>query len=294
MKYLYFTLLLSMASCAQQTVEKDNTITVSIDPLKYFVDKISGGDFEVNVLVPKGASAETYEPTPSDIKNVTKSKAFISVGLLDTEINIIEYLEKKNDILNIELYKNCELIESDGCGCGSAHHSHNETSHDEHGHSHLSQDPHIWISVKNSRQIAKDTYEALVMLNRDSLNKYNENYSNLINSLNEVDSVFSANKGIVNTVLVYHPFLGYLADEYSFTQVSIEDEGKEPSAKKIKELITDAKNEGIKTVFYQSQFPTSSVESIAKELSAKTVKIDPLEYDHIQNLINISNSLRYE
>ncbi|MFI3261863.1 MAG: zinc ABC transporter substrate-binding protein [Rikenellaceae bacterium] len=285
MKFLPLLLLL-LVSCTQ-SIEKENQITVSIEPLKYFVDEISGGDFKVHVLVPNGASAETYEPTPSDIKNTIKSKAFISVGLLDTEVNIIEYLKKKDDIINIELYQSCDLVESSDCSCGS-HHNHN------HSHSVANLDPHIWMSVQNSKKIAESTYNTLIMLNRDSLEKYTSNFELLIKSLNTVDSIFLTKQSNIKTVLVYHPFLGYLANEYNFEQVSIEDEGKEPSAKKIKELITEAKHEGIKTVFYQSQFPTSSVESIAKEISAKTVKINPLEYNHIENLINIANSLSNE
>lgn len=287
MKYLYLILLLLISTSCSQTIEKENIISVSIAPLKFFVDEICDGDFEVNVLVPDGASAETYEPTPTAIKNVAKSKAFISVGLLDTEINIINYFKDKNDIISVELHKNCNLLESN---CACAHHEHNHS----HSHTDMGKDIHIWISVQNSKSIAKDTYETLIMLNSDSLEKYKQNYEALLNSLNRVDSIFTSHKGKVNNVLVYHPFLGYIAEEYHFSQLSIEDEGKEPSAKRIKELIIEAKNKGIKTIFYQSQFPVSSVESIAKELSAKTVKIDPLEYNHIQNLVDIANSISNE
>ena len=62
-------LILLLASCGQtnQSVEKEN-ITVSILPIKFFVDRIGGGDFNVNVMVPPGASPETFEPTALQMK----------------------------------------------------------------------------------------------------------------------------------------------------------------------------------------------------------------------------------
>lgn len=288
MKYISFILLLSMFGCVEQP-EKQSVIAVSIEPLKFFVDEISNNEFDVSVVVPKGASAETFEPTPSIIRSISKSKVFISTGILDVETNVISYIDKQDSIINLELKEYCTLLESEFLCSGN--HS-QEPNQESSGHIHQGVDPHIWISVANSKKIATSIKDFLVKLNRDSSDKYNMNYEKLMVDLNKVDSIFKSKK--INTVLVYHPFLGYLADEYNFEQVSIEDEGKEPSAKKMKELILRARKEGIDKVFYQSQFPTNSVKSISDELNAEIYVVDPLEYNHVSNLINIAQSISHE
>ena len=37
---------------------------VTIAPIKYIVEQITGEDFSIEILVPAGASPETFEPTP--------------------------------------------------------------------------------------------------------------------------------------------------------------------------------------------------------------------------------------
>lgn len=41
------------------------SIAVSIAPLQYITEQIADSDFRINVLVPSGASPETYEPSPA-------------------------------------------------------------------------------------------------------------------------------------------------------------------------------------------------------------------------------------
>ena len=89
--------------------------------------------------------------------------------------------------------------------------------------------------------------------------------------------------------IIYHPALSYYARDYGITQVAIEQDGKEPSAKRLAELINQARADGIKRLFYQSQFPASSVEIIAKDIAAESVQIDPLREDVIANIQEITN-----
>ncbi len=54
-------------SCTSQRKSGENekpVITVSILPQKTFVEKIAGNDFDIQVLVPHGASPESYTLVP--------------------------------------------------------------------------------------------------------------------------------------------------------------------------------------------------------------------------------------
>jgi zinc transport system substrate-binding protein len=90
-----------------------------------------------------------------------------------------------------------------------------------------------------------------------------------------------------STFLIYHPALTYLARDYNLTQVAIENEGKEPSAKHLARIIEQARTEGVRNVFYQSEFPASSVEVICSDINAKAMEINPLDEDIFANIRNI-------
>jgi ABC-type metal ion transport system, periplasmic component/surface adhesin len=52
------------------------TITVTIEPLRYFTQAIAGDKFNVVSMVPEGTSPETYDPTPQQLVNLGKSVAY--------------------------------------------------------------------------------------------------------------------------------------------------------------------------------------------------------------------------
>jgi zinc transport system substrate-binding protein len=91
--------------------------------------------------------------------------------------------------------------------------------------------------------------------------------------------------------MVFHPAWGYFADDYGLEQVAIEQSGKEPTAEQLQNLIDMALEENIKVIFVQSQFDTDIAESIADEIGAIVVNINPLSEDYINNLRNIATTI---
>ena len=65
-------------------------IIVSIEPLRYLVEQITQGDVEAGVLVPAGASPETFDPTPRQMAEVEDAKLLLTTGLIDFEKNLLE------------------------------------------------------------------------------------------------------------------------------------------------------------------------------------------------------------
>lgn len=269
-RFLIVPLLLLLVSCGtNQETSARWTITVSIAPYKYFVETISGGDFEVNVMVPPGASPHSYEPYPDQLKNLENSLAYIANGNLDFEIFWMERFRAINPrIPFVSIADSILLLES-------AHHHGNEETDNEHGGSF---DPHIWLSPKNGMLIAREITKFLSLLNPGHTTLYNRNFELLADSIKrleaEADSLFSLadNKHFV----IYHPNLAYLAEEYSLVELAIEQEGKEPSPSSLAKLIDIAEAEGINTLFIQKEFDKRYARSIARNLDAEVVVIDPL------------------
>ncbi len=271
---LVFILLISLSStsCHRQNKNAD-TISVSIEPLRFITEQIVGNDFQIQVLVPPGSSPETYEPTSAQMLQTARSKVFIDIGLLDFEANLEQAIRK--NMPQVALIKSSDRVPLLAGHCGHAH------LDDEQAHG---IDPHIWLSPTRLKIIAENIYNGLSTIYPDSI-QYKTNFDALCRKIDSLDSTLnslltSQEKGF----LIYHPALTYLSADYGQNQISVEVEGKEPSAAYLSRLIDTAKTLKITKILYQKQFDKSTIEAIAAELHLTPVVIDPLEENVLENI----------
>lgn len=320
LKLLVCACIGSLCSCAQPAQPEEETLYVSILPLKSIVGGIVGDDFDVRVLVPAGASPETFEPTPRQFVDLNRARLIFNVGLIDFETTLLGKIEARDKV--VDLSRGIDLI------AGSCSHAHNKVARaDEphatamseeqqtagtaatpeeqqtagshaatpapqaHGHSHAHGiDPHIWTSPRALQHMAANAYEAIHALWPDSV-KYTENHARLQEQLAALDARTAGKIAAsgVRYFIIYHPALTYYARDYGLQQVAIEDDGKEPSARALARLIEQARRDGVRRIFYQSQFPASAVEVIARDIEAQSVAIDPLKEDVIANIDSLTD-----
>lgn len=284
MRYLKFiaisiVAMVTFVGCVERKVVVEDRAVVSIAPLKPLVESILGDDFEVTVLVPQGASPETFEPTPKQLREVESARFVFGTGLLEFEQELLHRVARNELIINLS--QGIELLAGT---CSHAHHAHANCSHN-HAHG---IDPHIWCSPKSLLKMAESAYQAIAREMPDSV-EYDKNYTSLCIKLLELDEEVSeaCNQSHRSTFIIYHPALTYLARDYGLTQIAVEHEGKEPSAKHLAKIIEQARAEGVKHIFYQSEFPASSVEVICQDIGATAVEINPLEEDVFENIRHI-------
>ena len=278
---------LVMAACSQEQNPTGNSLYVSILPLRSIVQEIVGDDLPVEVLVPAGASPETFEPTPKQFQRLNQALLIFNVGLIDFEVSLIDKLHDRSKV--VDLSRGIQLMEG-SCAHGMAG-SEEGGTHDSEEHTHRHGiDPHVWTSPKALGQMARNAFEAIQSLYPDSV-KYRENYERLQRKLQELD-VRTREKLEQNRVeyfIVYHPALTYYARDYGIRQVAIETDGKDPSARQLAELIRNARKDGIHKIFYQDQFPRSVVEAVARDMQAECIEIDPLDEQVIENIDRITD-----
>ncbi len=277
---ILISMLLTLLACActQQPQDNEKTLYVSILPLRSLVEKIVGDDFKIEVLVPAGASPETFEPTPKQFIGLNKSQLVFNVGLIDFESTLISKIKNQQKVI--------DLSQGIATLAGSCSHC----THD-HGTSH-GVDPHIWTSPKALQQMAANIYEAIHRTYPDSV-KYEANYQQLWGELQELDArtAEKIEQSGIRYFIIYHPALTYYARDYGLRQIAIEEDGKEPSAKRLSDVIRQARQDDVRRIFYQNQFPASTVEIIARDIEAEYVAIDPLREDVIANIDEITDSI---
>lgn len=140
--------------------------------------------------------------------------------------------------------------------------------------------------------MAHNAYEAIIAEWPDST-KYTNNYNALTLALNELDAACSAmyQAASCKAFVIYHPALTYFARAYGLEQIAIENDGKEPSAKHLANIIDKAKAKGVTALLYQTQYPRSAVEIIAKDMGVECYEINPLEENVVENIIAITRTI---
>lgn len=292
--YILCSVFILLAGCKDVKKETVRTISVTINPQKYFLEQIVGNKFNVNCVVPAGSNPESFDPAPSQMMALSKSEAFFKVGYLGIENTLLEKARQNNpDLKLIDCSEG--IVPVDGNlheDCAHGHHDHHNDAHS----GHVGGDPHIWSSPLTTRTMVENMYLAVVDM--DSVNRkyYKVNYDKLMGEINHTDSIISVliAKAPSKGFIIYHPALSYFANEYGLTQYSIEYEGKNPSPAQLKNLIDRAKEEGVKVVFIQQEFDTKNAQTVADAIGGKAVVIDLMAYDWHHEMIKIAKALALE
>ncbi len=258
--------ILSIQACKEKSGNKQ-TVSVSILPQKYLVEKIAGDYLQVNVMIPPGMSPETCDLSTEQLKKLYDSDICFTIGHLPFELtHLAPVIKQRKDIRIINHSEGIKLLSG---SCGHQHHN---------GHEHSGVDPHIWSSPRYVAQMAQQIFKALSEQYPTQKEKFEEGYKTLSKEIETVkekaDSALNEKRG--SMFLIYHPALTYLADDYGLQQVAIENEGKEPNPAHLKHIIDLAKEKNIRIIFIQSQFDKNNALSVAKEIGGEVIPIDPL------------------
>lgn len=280
--FVAMTLLLQGCGGAEKNSGKA-TIVVSLEPQKYFLDKIVGDKMSVICLLKNGANPENYEPSMNDLMTLERSVGYIKMGNVGFEQVLVEKLAQNNKSLMVyDSSQGIDFIMGTHDCCEHDHGHFHEHSQDEEEHNHVATaDPHTWTSVKNAKVIAHNMLDVVVAI--DSMNKefYQANYDKLSDSLDSLDS-YAATKLASSqgeAFLVWHPSLSYFARDYGLEQITIGQIGKELSAKQLQEQIYNARNHNARVFFFQKEFDSQQASVLNDQIGATMITINPLSYE---------------
>ncbi len=241
---------------------KVNVVT-TIAPLGDFVTAVGGDRVEVTVLVPPGAEPHTYEPAPSQMKDVAKADLYVMNGA-GLEFWMDKVLGINEEMLIVDSSQGIELINETG---GEA-------------------DPHIWVSLRNAAVQVNNICSGLIQVdpeNRDYYSKNRDEYLQKLTALDgELNQTFAARTD--KTFVVYHPAWTYFARDYGLDQVPLLENEKEPGPKYLASIIDLAKRNNITTIFVEPQYNPKSAEVIAREMKASVEVLDPLGQNYLENM----------
>ena len=282
-KLIYILTLFICCACGHTPQQSEKpVITVTLEPLRYFTEAIAGDCFEVVSMVPKGSSPESYDPTPQQLVNLSKSQAYLRIGYIGFEQAWMKKLEANYPTMKVyDTSKGVDLIRAEG-------HWHGDHYHEG------GVEPHIWNSTRNASVIADNIYAALCEMDADHQPEYKQRLDSLKQVIARTDAdVRTLLANADSTFLIYHPALSYFARDYGLHQISIEEGGKEPSPATLKTLIETCRREGAQVIFVQQEFDQRNAQLIADELGIEIVPINPLSHDWAEEMLRVANALKH-
>jgi len=246
-------------------------VAATFYPLYDLTKSIVGDKGEVYSIVPAGVEPHDYEPRPSDLKKLNLADAFVTLGL--------EFAELEQDLVDtgnpgvkvISASKRISLLQSIQEGVVEKGDKLVTTGLDS----------HIWLSPKNAQQMVLNIMTELANIDSANAEYYLNEGQKLVEGLKSLDQEFTI--GLVscqkNVILVNHNAFTYLGRDYGFDIISIQglEPEVEPTPQQLVRLIEEAEEHDLKYIFYEELVDPRIAQTIAKEVDAQVLELNPLE-----------------
>lgn len=287
MKRLQAALALVLILWAVPALAGPLPVMVSVAPQKYVLEKLAGPLVEVSVMVAPGADAHTFEPKPSQMAQAAKARLYFAQGVEFEHVWLPKLAKTNPGMTVVNTLEGIELMPME-----EHHDDHDKRAKDK--HEELEMDPHTWTAPSLMKRQAETMAHALGKADPENAQLYNSNLKAFSDELAALDlQIRALLKGVPagSEFIVFHPAWAYFAREYGLKEVAIESGGKEPSPRKLKELIKHAKETKAKAIFVQPQFSRKTAQTLADAIGAKLVPADDLAPDWNANMIAVAKAL---
>jgi len=292
---LFFCLAALCLVCSCEKVPKkdpnaEKVVCTSFYLLADLAQKIVGDEMNVQCVMPVGSDVHSWEPTPKKVLEMTRADAFLmnGAGLEEWTEDVLPLLEKRG----IPVFEAADSVELGGtheCDCD---HDHEEEGHDAHQHEHVHHDaheehhheagadPHIWLSVRNTKKILTDLTAFFCELDPKNAELYRANCEKCVAECDALDAEFQeATKELKSRKLVVaHSAFWYLCRDYGLEQVALEGYSaySDPSPAQMVKIIAFIRENQVPVIYAASSESSKSAEAIARETGVKVGVLHPL------------------
>ncbi len=238
-------------------------VAASFYPLYFFAQEIGGDKAEVQNVTPAGGEPHDYEPTAQDIARIENDKLLILNG---------GGLEAWGEKIRQNIDPKKTLLVTAGEGL---------TTQKVVEEGETVTDPHVWLSPPLAAQMVDKIEAGFAEVDPANADYYASNASVLKSKLQTLDAEYR--QGLTNCakkdIITSHAAFGYVASTYHLHQVSITglSPDAEPSPKELADIARFAKKNDVKVIFFESLVSPKLAQTLASEVGAKTMVLDPIE-----------------
>ena len=170
-------------------------VICTLFPQYDFARYIAGDLADVTLLLSPGMEAHMYDPTPADMKKISRSDLFIYTGdaMEGWAAQIVESLDENVHVLDLSGY--VTLREEDDHGENEVAYGHDgigegaQEDHEGHHH-HGGFDPHYWLDMTNAAAMANAVGDMLSILDPANADTYAARTAEYVSKLQQLDDKF--------------------------------------------------------------------------------------------------------
>ncbi|KKD03609.1 zinc ABC transporter substrate-binding protein [Streptomyces sp. WM6386] len=269
----------ALSACSTDSAAAGDTdkfdVVASFYPMQYLAQQIGGDHVNVTTLTEPGQEPHDLELSTKQTAELGEADAVLYLKSLQPAVD--EAVSQSGVKTKIDAASLTKLEDH-----GDVEHEHGaaeeEPAGEEEEHA---LDPHLWLDPVKYREVAEGVAKAFEKADPDHAADYKKNAAALTKKLDALDTAYE--DGLKNSAtkvfFTNHAAFGYLAERYGLTQEAISglDPESEPSPARIKELQTEAKADGVTTVFYETLVSDKTAKTLAQDAGLKTDVLDPLE-----------------
>lgn len=264
--------------------QEPTAVAVTVAPQAWLVEQIGGEDVAVTTLVGPGESPATYLPADRQVSDLMRSAVYFRIGVPCEQGPWFDAIRRSGRVEIVDLRQGLVLLAV-------------SPFHPEHSHRHAVgavptfPDPHVWLSPRRLRIMAKTIAETLEDLDPDAGGRFRRRLADFEERLDRLDAEISDALAPLTgrSFMVFHPSWGYFAVDYGLRQLAIEIDGQQPSDAELTELVTIARRESVSVVFVQPQIKSRSAAVVAKAIGGRVEILNPLAADVAANLSRVTD-----
>jgi zinc transport system substrate-binding protein len=238
-------------------------VLASFYPLYDWARQVGGDRIEAVNLLAAGVEPHDFEPTPADVRRIREADLVIGVGA-----GFQPSLDKVLRTLRGD--RPARLAVTDGLklkqGAGGRSHK---------------LDPHVWLDPDLAQDLVRKIADALGRVDPAGQATFDANAAGYIAKLAALDQEFRTGLAACQRKEVFtsHAAFAYLLDRYGLEQVGVRglSPEAEPSPRQLARLAKLAKERGVKVVYYETLVSPKVAETLAREIGAKTLVLNPIE-----------------
>lgn len=156
--------------------------------------------------------------------------------------------------------------------------SHDHEEQDDHDGHHHDQDPHIWLSPANARQMSQTICAGLTQRYPAYADTFQTNLDALLADLTQLEAYGTDALSSLSCreIITFHDGFAYFAQAFDLTILEAveEESGREASAKELIHLIEDVRQHHLPAIFTEKSGSVSAADIIARETGCKTAALD--------------------
>jgi zinc transport system substrate-binding protein len=252
-------------------------VVASFYPLYEFARRVGGERVEVTTLVPPGVEPHDWEPSPRDVARLYQARLFVYNGA-----GLEPWVEKllggaPPSLVAVNVTEKIPLRAVDL----PRHHGHHEEKARGPAPAGRESDPHVWLDPVLAQSQVEAIRAALSRTDPAHAPAYDANARSLVAALAMLHRQYE--QGLADCArrefVTSHAAFGYLATRYRLTMIPIMGVAPEaePSPAELARIARTVRRHGIRYVFFETLVSPKLAETLAREVGARTLVLNPVE-----------------